>query len=63
MTYEKLYTLRLGSCGALIDIPVGTVVVPKASVAITRNVDFDFVNPENCVESAYLISKPVRLIG
>lgn len=63
MTYEKLYTLRLGSCGALIDIPVGTVVVPKASVAITRNVDFDFVNPENCVECAYHISKPVRSIG
>lgn len=52
-------TSRLGSCGALIDVPVGTVVVPKASVAITRNVDFDFVNPENGVESAYHISKPV----
>jgi uridine phosphorylase len=62
MTYDKL-TLRLGSCGALIDIPVGTVVIPKASVAITRNVDFDFVNPENCVERAYHISKPVRSIG
>ena len=56
-------TLRLGSCGALTDIPVGTVVVPKASVTVTRNVDFDFVNPENCVERAYHISKPVRFIG
>jgi len=51
--------VRLGSCGALIDVPVGTVVVPKASVTIRRNVDFDFVNPENCEESAYHISKPV----
>jgi len=51
--------VRLGSCGSLIDVPVGTVVVPKASVAITRNLDFDFVNPENSPESAYHISKPV----
>ena len=56
-------TSRLGSCGALIDVPVGTVVIPKASVSITRNVDFDFVNPENCVEHAYRISKPVRPSG
>ena len=56
-------TSRLGSCGALIDVPVGTVVIPKASVSITRNVDFDFVNPENRVEHAYRISKPVRPSG
>ncbi|KAF8181593.1 nucleoside phosphorylase domain-containing protein [Pholiota molesta] len=36
-----------------------TIVVPKASVSIIRNVDFDFVNPENCDEPAYRISKPV----
>lgn len=44
------------------DIPVGSVVVPKASVAITRNVDFDFVHPEQCQEPAYRISKPVSAI-
>jgi uridine phosphorylase len=40
-------------------VPPGTVVVPSASVAITRNVDFDFVNPENSNELAYRISKLV----
>ncbi|EAU87144.2 uridine phosphorylase [Coprinopsis cinerea okayama7 len=51
--------IRLGSCGGLVDIPVGSVVVPKASVAINRNVDFDFVHPEDNREPAYRISKPV----
>ncbi|THU98218.1 purine and uridine phosphorylase [Dendrothele bispora CBS 962.96] len=54
-----MYIVRLGSCGCLIDAPVGTVVVPKACVAISRNVDFDFINPEQCDEPAYRISKPV----
>ncbi|KAF8961180.1 nucleoside phosphorylase domain-containing protein [Flammula alnicola] len=54
-----LAIIRLGSCGALIDVLPGTVVVPQASVAITRNFDFDFVNPDHCDEPAYLISKPV----
>ena len=40
-------------------MPPGTVVIPTACVAISRNVDFDFVNPENCEEPAYRISKPV----
>lgn len=39
-------------------MPVGTVVVPGASVAVTRNVDFDFVSGGS-VEPAYRISKPV----
>ncbi|KAF8067045.1 nucleoside phosphorylase domain-containing protein [Lyophyllum atratum] len=51
--------VRLGSCGALINVPVGSVVVPKASVAVNRNVDFDFLNPAECHEPAYRISKPV----
>jgi uridine phosphorylase len=50
---------RLGSCGSLIDVPVATVVVPKSSVAVSRNVDFDFLNPLDCPEPAYRISKPV----
>ncbi|KAF8898023.1 nucleoside phosphorylase domain-containing protein [Gymnopilus junonius] len=54
-----LAIVRLGSCGALIDVPPATVVVPKASVAITRNFDFDFASPENSDEAAYKISKPV----
>ena len=40
-------------------MPPGTVVIPTACVAISRNVDFDFVNPESCEEPAYRISKPV----
>ncbi|KAL0959207.1 hypothetical protein HGRIS_014487 [Hohenbuehelia grisea] len=51
--------IRLGSCGGLIDVPVGSVVVPKACVSVTRNVDFDFANPNACTEAAYRISKPV----
>ncbi|KIY53128.1 uridine phosphorylase [Fistulina hepatica ATCC 64428] len=51
--------VRLGSCGGLVPIPVGSVVVPKACVAITRNVDFDFNDPDNNDEPAYRISKPV----
>lgn len=54
-----LAIVRLGSCGGLVDVPPGTVVIPTSCVAISRNVDFDFVNPENCDEPAYRISKPV----
>ncbi len=50
---------RLGSCGGLIHVPVGTVVVPKACISVTRNVDFDFVNPEENDDVPYKISKPV----
>ncbi|KIK00823.1 hypothetical protein K443DRAFT_99749 [Laccaria amethystina LaAM-08-1] len=51
--------VRLGSCGALVDAPVGSVVIPRASVSIHRNVDFDFTNPGKCDEVAYRTSKPV----
>ncbi|KAF7378072.1 Uridine phosphorylase [Mycena sanguinolenta] len=51
--------VRLGSCGSLIDVPVGSVVVPKSSVAVERNLDFAFVSPEECQEHPYRISKPV----
>ena len=50
---------RLGSCGALTDIPVGSAVIPKASISVTRNVDFDFVHGES-KEAPYRISQPVR---
>ncbi|KAJ3740195.1 purine and uridine phosphorylase [Lentinula detonsa] len=55
--------VRLGSCGSLnyTSAPVGTVVVPKACVSITRNVDFDFASSsdEHIEEKAYRISRPV----
>lgn len=37
-----MVVVRLGSCGGLIDTQVGAVVVPKASIAVNRNYDFDF---------------------
>lgn len=44
--------------------PVGSIVVPKSSVAVTRNYDFDFAsNSESTLDTmleAYRISKPVR---
>ncbi|KAF7304386.1 Uridine phosphorylase [Mycena chlorophos] len=49
--------VRLGSCGGLIDVPVGSVVVPNASVAVERNVDYDFVASES-TELPYRVSKP-----
>jgi uridine phosphorylase len=53
--------VRLGSCGCLIDHPVGSIVVPKASVAITRNYDYDFTSPKTGQDiTPYFISKPVR---
>ncbi|KAJ6483617.1 nucleoside phosphorylase domain-containing protein [Mycena vitilis] len=54
-----MLVVRLGSCGSLIDVPVGSVVVPKSSVAVERNLDFDFVNSGDCTEQPYRISKPV----
>ncbi|KAH9846174.1 purine and uridine phosphorylase [Lenzites betulinus] len=52
-----MVVVRLGSCGGLIDVPVGSVVVPKGSIAVTRNYDFDFVRGEEG-EQPYRTSKP-----
>jgi len=49
----------LGSCGALVDIPPGSLVVPKACVGINRNWDYDFVNGDP-TQQPYSITKPVR---
>lgn len=57
--YFNIVNGRLGSCGAVADLPVSSVVVPEACVQISRNVDFDFTNPEINAEPAYCISKPV----
>jgi len=54
-----MVVIRLGSCGALIDLPVGSIVMPRASVAVTRNFDFDF-GTGNSHEPPYRISKPVE---
>ncbi|KAK7052559.1 uridine phosphorylase [Favolaschia claudopus] len=51
--------IRLGSCGGLIDVPVGSVVVPTSSVAVERNLDFDFASDVGSTEKPYRISKPV----
>ncbi|KAI0770893.1 purine and uridine phosphorylase [Trametes elegans] len=53
-----MVVVRLGSCGGLIDVPVGSVVVPKGSIAVTRNYDFDFVNGQSDAQP-YRTSKPV----
>ncbi|KAF7303604.1 Uridine phosphorylase [Mycena indigotica] len=50
--------IRLGSCGGLIDVPVGSVVVPKQSIAVERNLDFNFFEPEGSAEEPYRFSKP-----
>jgi len=55
----EMVVIRLGSCGALIDVPVGSVVIPKASVAVTRNLDYDFVKGSS-QEPPYRISKSVE---
>jgi uridine phosphorylase len=41
---------------------VGTVVVPKASIAVNRNYDFDFQNGQSA-QSPYKFSKPVSASG
>jgi uridine phosphorylase len=51
-------TPSLGSCGALIDIPPGSLVVPKACVGINRNWDYDFVNGDP-TQQPYSITKQV----
>ena len=58
---ETKLCVRLGSCGALIDVPVGSVVVPKGSIAVRRNYDFDFVSGKSD-EEPYHLSKPVSQI-
>jgi uridine phosphorylase len=62
MKTSSMRTSRLGSCGALIDVPVGSVVVPKASIAVTRNLDYDFVNG-SIEEEPYKTSKQVSFLS
>ncbi|KIJ63992.1 hypothetical protein HYDPIDRAFT_133286 [Hydnomerulius pinastri MD-312] len=50
--------IRLGSCGCLTDLPVGSLILPKASVAVTRNLDFDFENGDH-FSTPYRLSKPI----
>ncbi|KAG1898686.1 purine and uridine phosphorylase [Suillus fuscotomentosus] len=53
-----MLVIRLGSCGCLTDLPVGSLVLPASSVACTRNVDFDFVSGDPW-GVPYRLSKPV----
>jgi len=54
-----MLVVRLGSCGALIDIPPGSLVVPKACVAINRNWDYDFINGDP-TQQPYFITRQVE---
>ncbi|KAL6305736.1 purine and uridine phosphorylase [Sparassis latifolia] len=53
-----MLVVRFGSCGAVIDVPVGTVVVPKSSICVTRNYDFPFAGGSS-QEYPYKISRPI----
>jgi uridine phosphorylase len=58
---SNLNSSSYGSCGALTDVPVGSLVIPDACIAITRNWDFEFGedgDPEKD-KAAYIVSKPV----
>jgi len=53
-----MLVIRLGSCGCLTDLPVGSLVLPASSIACTRNVDFNFASGDPW-EVPYRLSKPV----
>ncbi|OJA14813.1 hypothetical protein AZE42_04196 [Rhizopogon vesiculosus] len=53
-----MLVIRLGSCGCLTDLPVGSLVLPTSSIACTRNVDFNFASGDPW-EVPYRLSKPV----
>jgi len=55
----NVFQPSLGSCGALVDIPPGSLVVPKACVGINRNWDYDFVNGDP-TQQPYSITRQVR---
>ncbi|EKM60253.1 uncharacterized protein PHACADRAFT_155437 [Phanerochaete carnosa HHB-10118-sp] len=54
-----MVVVRLGSCGGLGDVEVGSVVVPRASIAVNRNYDYDFQTGQS-TEPPYRYSKPVQ---
>ncbi|PVF96856.1 purine and uridine phosphorylase [Serendipita vermifera] len=61
---KNMVVIRFGSCGGLVsDLPVGSLTVPKAAIAVTRNYDYDFLQEGATEDSreflnAYRISKP-----
>lgn len=57
------WSTRLGSCGGLRKVPVGSLVVPTSSVAVRRNYDYDFTGESDTPSegSPYLVSKPVSI--
>ncbi|KAI0075689.1 purine and uridine phosphorylase [Panus rudis PR-1116 ss-1] len=56
-----LVVVRLGSCGALVDVKVGTIVIPSGSIAVNRNYDYDFLNGGAAGEEPYRFSKRVNV--
>lgn len=44
-------------------MPVGTITVPSACVAVSRNMDYDFLDPDDSEPNGppYRISKPVSI--
>lgn len=60
--------MRLPQCGSLSsDAPIGSVVVPRASVGVTRN--YDYFHPSTTTEERasgsiepYTITKPVSVL-
>ena len=50
---------RLGSCGGLLNEPVGSLAIPRASVAITSNYDFNSRQPKVPENEPYRISSAV----
>lgn len=61
-THNASSSGSLGSCGGLLEaLPVGSIVVPRESVSVTRNYDYDFTDTQASDQAAYRVSKPVRL--
>jgi len=53
--------IRLGSCGGLAHLSVGSIAVPRASSSITRNYDYNFRNASNSADAnqAYHVYRPI----
>lgn len=56
--HEELCVIRLGSCGAIGQAQVGSLIIPKEAYSCTRN--YDFFLPDSKETEQYRISKPVK---
>ncbi|TFL00369.1 purine and uridine phosphorylase [Pterulicium gracile] len=57
-----MIVVRIGSCGALADVPVGSVAIPRACVAVMRDFNFEFEEGKEG-DSPYLISREAEADG